>query len=421
MRPGNILHEHEFGAAEVGYLSAGMWHLSMDAGRSSVARILLTGATGFLGGAVLHQALSRRDGTEWVCLVRCASAEQGRQRIAARLSRFTDPFTAQRLARAVEVVPGDFTRADLDADPRLDSCTHVLHLAADTSWWGEERVSRTNHDGTLALARRARGMPGLVRFLHVSTAMICGAEAPSLVEEANYPSRDARHLVAYTVSKAAAETSLAGSFSDLPIVVARPSIVVGHSTLGAAPSSSILWVIRAADRLRLVPCAPESAVDIVPVDWVAESLVGLLRKPTLAHNLYHISAGAGARSRWDDLMQAFAAADPAGGPRDDFSRFDLAADRALLRRRFAETFGLDGAMKQAMLRAVRAYYAFCSLDLTFSNERLLAEGLAPPPAFTDYLKVCLENAPEIAEQFADDLEMFVAPAPSPDLPLTASA
>ncbi len=147
------------------------------------------GATGFLGGAVLHQSLSRRDGTEWVCLVRCTSAEQGRQRIAARLSRFTDPFTAQRLARAVEVVPGDFTRADLDADPRLDSCTHVLHLAADTSWWGEERVSRTNHDGTLALARRARGMPGLVRFLHVSTAMICGAEAPSLVEEADYPSR----------------------------------------------------------------------------------------------------------------------------------------------------------------------------------------------------------------------------------------
>ncbi|TGD96835.1 NAD-dependent epimerase/dehydratase family protein [Methylobacterium nonmethylotrophicum] len=378
----------------------------------------MTGATGFLGGAVLHQALSRRDGTEWVCLVRCPSAEQGRQRIAARLSRFTDPFTAQRLARSVEVVPGDFTRADLDADPRLDSVTHVLHLAADTSWWGEERVSRTNHDGTLALARRARTMPRLARFLHVSTAMICGAEAPSLVEEAAYPSRDARHLVAYTVSKAAAETSLAGTFSDLPIVVARPSIVVGHSTLGAAPSSSILWVIRAADRLRLVPCDPDSAVDVVPVDWVADSLLGLLRKSQLAHDLYHVSAGARARATWHDLMRAFEAADPAGGVRT-FTRFDLAADRALLRRRFAETFGLDGSLKQAMLRAVRAYYAFSSLDLTFSNARLLAEGLPPPPAFADYLKVCLANAPEITEQFADDLDMFVPPAPS--LPLTASA
>ncbi len=82
-------------------------------------------------------------------------------------------------------------------------------------------------------------------------------------------------------------------------------------------------------------------------------------------------------------MRAFAAADPAGGPRDDFTRFDLVADRALLRRRFAETFGLDGALKQAMLRAVRAYYAFCSLDLTFSNARLLAEGsLRRPPSPT---------------------------------------
>ena len=101
-----------------------------------MARILLTGATGLIGGAVLHQALARDDDATWVCLVRCANVEQGRQRVAARLERFTDPFTAQRLVRKIEIVPGDFTRADLDMDPRLDACTHVLHLAVDTSWWG---------------------------------------------------------------------------------------------------------------------------------------------------------------------------------------------------------------------------------------------------------------------------------------------
>lgn len=382
-------------------------------------RVLLTGATGLIGGAVLHHALDRNEDTQWVCLVRCGSIEQGRQRVAGRLARFTDPFTAQRLARKVEIVPGDFTRADLDMDPRLDGVSHILHLAADTSWWGDERVNRTNHDGTLALARRARAMAGLQRFVHVGTAMICGANAPRSVQESDYPAADARHLVAYTVSKAAAETSLAEQFSDLPIVVARPSIVVGHSTLGAGPSSSILWVVRAADRLRMLPCAPESSVDIVPSDWVAETLHGLLFKPELAHTLYHVSGGATASTSWGDLMRAFEAAEPTDGVRT-FTRFDL-ADRATLRARFAQVFGLDGSLKQAMLRATRAYYAFCALDLSFDNTRLLAEGFAPPPALPAYLATCLANSAAIVDQFADDLEMFTAPTVGTTEPLTAIA
>lgn len=376
-------------------------------------RILLTGATGLIGGAVLHRALEAGDDATWVCLVRCAGVEQGRQRIAARLARFTDAFTAQRLARKVEVVPGDFTRADLDRDPRLDDCTHVLHLAADTSWWGDERVYRTNHDGTLALARRAQAMPKLRRFLHVGTAMICGADAAAIVAETDYPAAEARHIVAYTVSKAATETSLAARFPDLPIVVARPSIVVGHASLGAGPSSSILWVLRAADALRMLPCAPESHVDVVPADWVAEMLVGLLTKPTLRHDLYHLSAGMSGRTTWAEVIAAFEAAEPSDGVRA-FRPFDLAADRTVLRRRFGEVFGLDGPLKQAMLRAVRAYYAFCALDVTFANDRLLAEGFAPAPRLPAYLPVCLANAATIVEQFADDIEMFAVPPPVPE-------
>lgn len=390
-----------------------------------MARILLTGATGLIGGAVLYHALESRDDLTWVCLVRCANVEQGRQRVAGRLARFTDAFTAQRLARKVEIVPGDFTRADADMDPRLDDCTHVLHLAADTSWWGDERVYRTNHDGTLALARRAEAMPGLQRFLHVGTAMICGADAPSLVEETAYPSADAQHIVAYTVSKAATETSLAEQFPHLPVVIARPSIVVGHSTLGAAPSSSILWVLRAADALRMLPCAPESCVDIVPADWVAEMLVGLLMKPELAHDLYHLSAGERGRTRWADVIAAFETANPSDGVRA-FRQFDLTRDRSALRKRFSEVFGLDGSLKQAMLRATRAYYAFCALDLTFDNERLLGEGFAPAPSLPSYLPVCLANSGEIVEQFADDIEMFTtlparAAAPAEDVAIAAIA
>ena len=344
-----------------------------------------------------------------MCLVRCAHADQGRQRIAARLARFSDPFTAQRLARKVEVVPGDFTRVDQDDDPRLNDVTHILHLAADTSYFGGERLFRINRDGTLALARRAARMSRLSRFLHVGTAMSCGADAGPVVRETRADPA-ARHLVPYTASKAATEEALAAEFPDLPIIVARPSIVVGHSTLGAAPSSSILWLVRAADRLRLLPCSPESSCDIVPADWAAQALLTLLLKPDLAHDLYHVSAGLQSRIRWCELNRAFEAAEPSDGIRA-LESFDL-SDRATLRDRFRAVFGLDTPLKQTMLRATRAYFGFCALDMTFANDRLLGEGVAPAPALSDYLETCLANSGSILDQFADDLEMFTHAAPT---------
>ncbi len=372
-------------------------------------RILLTGGTGLIGGAVLHEALASGHDAEWVALVRATDATAGRERLIARLSRFTDRGSARRLLAAVTVVPGDITAADQLDPAALGGVSHVLHLAADTAWWGSRRVRRVNHDGTLALARLARRLPRLQRFLQVSTAMICGAAPPPLVQEEFYPDADVDHLVDYSRSKAETEMALATGHADLPIVVARPSIVVGHSTLGAGPSGSILWVVRAADRLRLVSCPLDGSIDIVPADWTARALLHLLAKPSLAHRLYHLSAGEGARTSWSDLGRAFTRAD--GAPRH-YHRLQ-AEDGGLLRRRFAAAFGLNDPVRLTMYRAMRAYYRFCALNTTFANHRLLAEGITRPPSLPEYLGTCLANSAGIVEQFADDLDMF--------LPATADA
>ncbi len=379
------------------------------AGARDLGTILLTGATGLIGGAVLHHALVSGDGHTWRCLVRAPDAEAGRRRVAARLARFTNAGSAQALARRVEIVAGDVTRADFDDDPALDDVTHVLHLAADTSWKADRRVHRTNHDGTLALARRAARMRELRRFLHVGTAMICGGDSAPVVMERDYPQAAARHIVSYTASKARAETSLRDTLPDLPLVVARPSIVVGHTALGARPSSSILWALRAADRLRLLPCDPEVAADIVPADWTAAALHGLLFKPALVHDLYHLSAGEAGGSRWSALARAFEAADPAGSPRVMRS-CDFTREHDLVKARFAACFGLDGAVKLAMLRAFHAYARFWTLGVAFDNARLLAEGFPAPPSLPDYLAVCEATSGDVVEQFADDLDMFARPA-----------
>src|SRR5439155_18127967 len=130
------------------------------------------------------------------------------------------------------------------------------------------RVRATNILGTLALAHRMRRVPGLVRFLHVGTAFICGANPPCTVYEDDYPRPEVRHLVEYTSSKAEAELLLEQTAPELPLVVARPSVVVGHSRLGCLPSASIFWYYRAVDLLRRVPVPLDTRKDIVPVDYV---------------------------------------------------------------------------------------------------------------------------------------------------------
>ncbi|QCG89051.1 SDR family oxidoreductase [Azospirillum sp. TSH100] len=368
--------------------------------------VLLTGATGFIGGAALAYGLSRDPDIRWICLVRGNGMAQARTRLLENLVRFLGAEAAREAILRVEIVVGDITVPASLEDRRLDAVTHILHLAADTSFRAQEHCHLVNVEGTRALAARAGRMPHLQRFLYGGTAMICGGNPPPLVRESDAPAEAAQHLVPYTRTKVAAETMLRHEFADLPVVMVRPSIVTGHRTLGCIPSSSIFWMFRAGDRLRLVAGELAGGIDVVPVDWTAEVLVGLLTKPALAYDVYHLSAGEAKRTTWDSLAAAFERCDPQGSPRR-YGRFDD-GDWKTLRSRFQAVFGLDQPIKVAMLRAMRAYYQFSTLGVAFDNRRLTDEGFALPPTLSDYLPVCL-SAPanlSILDQFADDLGMF---------------
>jgi nucleoside-diphosphate-sugar epimerase len=66
---------------------------------------------------------------------------------------------------------------------------------------------------------------------------------------------------------------------DLSPCIARPSIVMGESDTGWTPAFNVLyWPLRAFSRglFDEIPALPSAHVDIVPVDYVADSLVHLL-------------------------------------------------------------------------------------------------------------------------------------------------
>jgi nucleoside-diphosphate-sugar epimerase len=363
--------------------------------------VLLTGATGFLGGAVAVELLLRHPCCRLLLLVRADTAELAEARIRSSLARFTSTtLLAPALGRCA-TIRGDLTDPATFADPRLDQVTHVLHLAANTSFRSVRTVRHTNILGTLVLLHRMRRVGQLERFVYVGTAYICGTNPPPLVQEDDYPRHDVHHLVEYTASKAECEMLLEQTAPELPLVIARPSVVVGHTRLGCLPSASIFWYYRALELLRRLPAPPDTRKDIVPVDYTAEALALLLLKPALRYRRYHISAGESAGVSWLEIMAELARC---RGERHkeplrvvDFAT--LAHERDRLRQR------LGPGDEERLLWALELYFRFGSSGVElFDNHRLLDEGMPVPPRFTRYLPACATLPPDrsVYEQMLDD-------------------
>ena len=365
--------------------------------------MLVTGATGFLGGAVAARLLESPDGKRSLFLVRGNSIEDARARLIHRLRSFglAEPLL-QQLGRE-QILLGDLNdTAQWRNDPRLRSVTHVIHSAAMASFGRSEGIWATNVDGTIALAKALQNCAQLERFVYVGTAMVCGADAPTPVAEDYVPEERPVDIVEYTISKREAEAALRRDFPLLPLVVARPSIVVGHTHLGCTPSGSIFWVFRLALGLGVFPCEFDTCIDVVPVDYVADALLMLAQKPKLAHDLYHVTSGETAACSFREIDVAMAAA--LGRPlRDDYRMLPY-EEIALLQRDFENRLG--PCNRRVMLRAIKTYGEFSALGLLFDNHRLLAEGMPPPPRFDSYAGVCAVTSAgqTIAEQMRADFK-----------------
>jgi nucleoside-diphosphate-sugar epimerase len=364
--------------------------------------ILITGATGFLGGATVCELIGTSDWQQVLLLVRATDAISAVARVRTNLERFAIPESVQDLVDPAQVICGDLTQLDsLRNDPRLERITHVLNCAAVTSFGSDPRIWTTNVDATVCFARLMAGLPRLERFIQVGTAMICGSAPARLVYEDDFPRAGVDHLVPYTESKDRAESLLHAEINDERLVVVRPSIIVGHTRLGVRPSHSIFWAFRMSHAMRRTTCAIDGVIDVVPVDWVARSVLTLLRKPRLRHRVYHLSAGETAVS-FLEIGKAF---DLAEGTIPSMPYAEVTfGELADLQERYGEFFG--PCNRRFMLRAIKLYGAFAGLNTRFVNSRILEEGVPMPDRFTDYLALCLRTCQQhsIAEQMLTDFQ-----------------
>lgn len=356
-----------------------------------IDRLVLTGATGFIGGTVLVTLMNAGLIERLVCLVRAADAGQALTRLRASAIRCGLPYVrAQRLTEANVIVGdlgGDFTQADL---ARLSEASHVINCAAMASFSMNSQVLDINVRDTLRFASHFAGSKVLRRFLHVSTAMACGTQCSPVVPESAFgygeTERETNHLVPYTQSKRDVERLLRLYYPSLPLIVVRPSIVVGHTVLGTLPSPSIFWVFRVVHAARRFSAKAMTRLDVVSVDDCARALALLAVKPKLAFDTYHVSAGSEAPT----IGQIIGAMDEAAGISG--KRYSICARRDF-RRIACDVVGRQHPGAARLIEhALGIYAGFANLDYQFDNRRLRDEiGFEPLP-FIDYVGECVRTS-----------------------------
>ncbi len=215
----------------------------MTAGKRS----LLTGATGFVGAAVLRRLLAAGH------CVRALVRKASRRDNLAGLE--------------VECVEGDLRDAQ-SVERAMAGIDTVFHVAADYRLWARdpEEIRRSNLEGTrhvMAAALRA----GVGRVVYTSSVATLAPRADGSPADETDSIAESAAVGAYKQSKVAAEALVRRMVAEegLPAVIVNPSTPIGPSDIKPTPTGRII-VEAASGRM---PGYVDTALNLVHVDDVA--------------------------------------------------------------------------------------------------------------------------------------------------------
>jgi nucleoside-diphosphate-sugar epimerase len=298
-------------------------------------RVLITGATGFLGKEILVQVAEDPRLEEVVCLVwtgevRDAGGGRGRPASAARCGAalLRRLGIAGKAARKFRFVLGDIARPHLGLAPAerrrlLRTLTHVVHCAASVSFDGDYESSfRANVVGSrnaLRFALDAQRTPRSPFVAHVAigTSYVHGrhGERPAREGELEFPRHYYNNFYELTKAMATLEAERTLWEQGLRVVQLLPSIIIGNARTGAnrgdtkvvnAPINAFGRVGTALGRLRsdprgwlrsrvlgvlatVFPADGSAELNLVPVDRVAAGVVAALVTPDAIGERIHLA------------------------------------------------------------------------------------------------------------------------------------
>jgi nucleoside-diphosphate-sugar epimerase len=216
-------------------------------------RVLLTGATGFLGKELLAQAAAHPHVEEVVAVVRPEVVRDRRTREVRKVlsARERGDLLLKRLhvtgkaARRFRFVEGDielpgFGIANEELGRLRKTITHVVHCAAsvafDDAYESSFRSNVLGCRNALAFSRDLQAAPGSPFVAHVAieTSYIHGRRKRSIAQEDAlvFPRHFYNNYYELTKAMASVETDRALVADGLRVTQLLPSIVIGHSHTG---------------------------------------------------------------------------------------------------------------------------------------------------------------------------------------------
>ncbi|NIA06619.1 MAG: NAD-dependent epimerase/dehydratase family protein [Actinobacteria bacterium] len=329
----------------------------------------MTGATGLIGGQILHDLLEVPQIETVTCLVRPVKDKAGLERLSQRLIKAgLKEGKLKKVMSRVRVAEGEITEklwgmTEGDLDQLRKETDLLIHCAASTSFVDVASCEAANVDGTRNLLGVIDQAKCLKRLVHFSTATLCGYLPNRIITEDESPNPNHKHVVAYTRTKAEAERILWEQAQDLPLLVLRPSIVMANSLDDPKYARLFLWSLLIMAQLPFIPVKRDSKLDIVTLDFVVKSTMRLIaRGDKLAHNCYHLTAGAEASVTAGDVCEVCCKAARLEGPTlIPPDKWHKEHEQTI------EEQGL-GSLYEALL-----YLPFINLNLVYDKSRLTNE------------------------------------------------
>ncbi|MCB9540375.1 MAG: AMP-binding protein [Myxococcales bacterium] len=348
--------------------------------------LLLTGATGFLGGALLR-ALRARTDRPIVCLVRARDAAHA----AARLGPDLPP--------GVTALPGDLTAPDLGLGAAWSrwaaAVGAVIHGGAVVDMVrGEAALRATNLDGTRHVLRFcAAGAPKHLHLISTLSVFVAGNLADGVLREDADPAAAARVHGGYARTKWAAEVAARLAGDRFPLAIHRVGLVTGDARTGhGGPRDQLTLALRGLAALGCAPATPPALrVDLTPVDVVATAIAHLVVAE--ARGPFHLAHPTGAHAhQLFDALRAVGVELPVVDPAAWRARAPAGVERA------AAWLGLRRALGDPAPH-LRGADLFLSTGVTFDRRRadaaLAASGVAWPAdvdgLLRRYAQVALEG------------------------------
>jgi len=354
-----------------------------------VNQVLLTGATGTIGGALVPRLLKDPD-TSLTLLVRAADDAGVTARLHEMLA-FWQLHPCGEVAARINAVRGDITLPGFGLVAKTlarlaNEMTQIIHCAASVKLnmtLVEARATAVAPTRTVLEIGRSAARAGVLRKIDLVSTVGVWGRTPGVMPERPLPEVVDFHNT-YEAAKAEAERVVWAEGEGLPITMHRPSMVVGETATGRTIHFQVFYhlceFLSGVRTFGVVPDLGLTRLDIVPVDWVADAICWASSQEHTAGSIFHLCSGPHGAIALPRLQERV---------RDTWRRHGRAVprlrqiDRGLLERLVPMIGALAGGKTRRALRGLSPVLAYLAEDQGFSNAEtavtLTTAGLPLPP------------------------------------------